>query len=210
MCVNWAFAPGQYFHNPKEERTPEEIKADAIQGKIGEFAVFKFLKEERGYDLDEPDYKTVRKKGQTDSGDLYFGDVKIQIKTFTSKTRILRLKKEEWDGNGVYHNWNKKSVVYTHFFMCRIEPGVRKILSLIDPSEFNADKVIELLSNVKFKVEITGYLNISDFRKIISEEQYIPAGTLINGSFSYGEDFYYCLTGDLRDALDIPRKKKDD
>ena len=42
--VKWAFSQ-KHFHDDEEERTPRQKKCDATQGKIGEFAVYKMLKD---------------------------------------------------------------------------------------------------------------------------------------------------------------------
>ena len=41
------------------------------------------------------------------------------------KKQFNKLKKEQFDSNGIYHNWGKKEpILYTYFFMCRINTGV--------------------------------------------------------------------------------------
>lgn len=204
--VGWAFAQ-KHFKNKDGSRTPKQIKCDAIQGKLGEFAVYKILKE-RGYELDEPDYTSVRDEGESDDGDLFLGDLKIQVKTNSSQNNLFRLKKEEFDQNGIYHNWGKKPpILYTYFFMCRINPGVRNALNLISDVEFNTENVLSFLPNINFRIEVTGFININDFRKIISENQFIPTNTKINNSYSFDEEFYYCQSGDLREIDEIRKKK---
>jgi hypothetical protein len=56
-------------------------------------------------------------------------------------------------------------------------------------------------------MEVTGFININDFRKIISEDQFIPAKTKINNAYSFNEEFYYSQTGDLREIEEISKKK---
>jgi hypothetical protein len=204
--AGWAFAQ-KYFKNTGEERTSRQIICDAIQGKLGEFAVYKILKE-KGYELKEPDYTSIRDKGEYDDGDLSIGDINIQVKTHNSKNNLFKLKKEEFDVNGVYHNWGKKKpILYTYFFMCRINTGVRKALESLEDSEFNLENVLKFTPHLNFKMEVTGFININDFRKIISENQFIPAKTKINNAYSFNEEFYYSQTGDLREIEEISKKK---
>jgi hypothetical protein len=204
--VKWAFSQ-KHFHDDEEERTPRQKKCDATQGKIGEFAVYKMLKE-RGYDLEEPDWTTIRDKGESDDGDLFLGDLKIQVKTNTSKNDLFKLKSEQFDSNGIYHNWGKKPpILYTYFFMCRINPGVRNAFETLSDSEFTLENVLSLITNINFRIEVTGFININDFRKIIAENHTIPINTKINGSFSFKKEFYYCQTGDLREIDEISKKK---
>lgn len=204
--VKWAFAQ-KHFRNDGEKRTPKQIRCDAIQGKLGEFAVYKILKE-RGYHLEEPDFTSVRDKGEYDDGDLSLGDINIQVKTHTNKNDLFKLKKEEFDSNGIYHNWGKKKpILYTYFFMCRINPGVRSALESIPDPEFTLENVLGFAPNINFRIEVTGFININDFKKIITENHYIPIGIKINGAFSFDEEFYYCQTGDLREIDEISKKK---
>ncbi len=204
--VKWAFSQ-KHFNDDEEERTPRQKKCDATQGKIGEFAVYKMLKE-RGYDLKEPDWTTIRDKGEYDDGDLFLGDLKIQVKTNTSRNDLFKLKKEQFDANGFYHNWGKKQpILYTYFFMCRINPGVRNAFESLSDSEFTLENVLGLIRDINFRIEITGFININDFRKIIAENHYIPVNTKINNSYSFKKEFYYCQAGDLRDIDEISKKK---
>ena len=204
--VKWAFSQ-KHFHDDEEERTSRQKKCDATQGKIGEFAVYKMLKE-KGYDLEEPDWTTIRDKGESDDGDLFLGDLKIQVKTNTSKNDLFKLKSEQFDSNGIYHNWGKKPpILYTYFFMCRINPGVRNAFETLSDSEFTLENVLSLITNINFRIEVTGFININDFRKIIAENHTIPINTKINGSFSFKKEFYYCQTGDLREIDEISKKK---
>lgn len=204
--VKWAFSQ-KYFHDDEEERTPRQRKCDATQGKIGEFAVYKMLRE-KGYDLEEPDWTTIRDKGQFDDGDLRLGDLNIQIKTHTSRNDLLKLKKEQFDSNGIYHNWGKKEpILYTYFFMCRINTGVRSAFESLSDEEFTLENVLNLIPNINFRIEVTGFINIKDFRKIIAENQFIPVNVKINNSFSFKKEFYYCQTGDLRGIDEISKKK---
>ena len=163
---------------------------------------------EKGYGLKEPDWTTIRDKGEFDDGDLFLGDLKIQVKTNTSKNNLFKLKREQFDSNGIYHNWGKKPpILYTYFFMCRINPGVRNAFETLSDSEFTLENVLSLISNINFRIEVTGFININDFRKIIAENHTIPINTKINGSFSFKKEFYYCQTGDLREIDEISKKK---
>ena len=69
------------------------------------------------------------------------------------------------------------------------------------------ENVLSLISNINFRIEVTGFININDFRKIIAENHTIPINTKINGSFSFKKEFYYCQTGDLREIDEISKKK---
>jgi hypothetical protein len=204
--VRWAFSQ-KHFNDDEEERTPRQKKCDATQGKIGEFAVYKMLKE-RGYSLEEPDWTTIRDKGEYDDGDLFLGDLKIQVKTNTSRNDLFKLKSEQFDSNGIYHNWKKKPpILYTYFFMCRINTGVRNAFESLSDHEFTLENVLDLIPNINFRIEVTGFININDFRKIIAENHTIPPNTKINNSYSFKKEFYYCQTGDLREIDEISKKK---
>ena len=198
--VIWA-GNGERFK--KSNRNRKEIIIDCIQGKIGEFALYKYLRS-IGYDINPPSLEIIE-RGSWDDGDLFLGDKKIQIKTSPYFSNLLLLKKNDWDLDGNYRfNINENSTPYKAFFLCRIKPSVQDVLG--DFEILNTSKTIETLSNVNFRADIPGFASLKDFREIISSGQYIKAGFKI-GNRTISEDQYYFQSGDLRDIDEIPSKK---
>lgn len=206
-CVSWGFD-----NEFKEDATHSEKTKKAILGKLGEFGIYKFLKE-RGYGVSYPDLE-VRKQGDWDDGDLSIDEKKINIKTTKNFGNLLLLKKADWNPEGNYKwglrklpNGNKERYVddtYKYFFLCRIKPDIENLL-VID-EETSKDEILSQLSNVKIQFDIPGFINIYDFKKIIEKNICIKKGDSI-GSRKFTEDLYYCQAGELRD-IDQIRKKK--
>lgn len=206
-CVNWGFDnefKGNEEHALKTKR--------AILGKFGEFGIYKFLKES-GYDVSYPDLK-VRKKGEWDDGDLLLGEGKINIKTTKHFGNLLLLKKDDWDSEGNY-NWGLKihpdgtrekylDTSYKYFFLCRIKPDIDDLIEIDEKT--SKDQIIDQLSNLRIQADIPGFINIYDFRKIISEDIHIKKGQSI-GARKFSEDLYYCQAGELRSIDQIQKKK---
>lgn len=198
--VVWA-GNGDSFKDFNRGRN-EKVR-NAIQGKLGEFALYKYLKSRR-YDINPPDLR-ILPRGQWDSGDLLLGNQKIQIKTGSHFSNLLLLRKKDWDSEGNYRfNTKEDTDPYTSFFLCRIKPGINEILTDFDPMDIN--KTLDILSNVNFRADIPGFVYLNDFKKIIHDEQYIRSGSKI-GSRDISDDHYYFQSGDLRDINEIPFKK---
>ena len=187
----------------KSGRNRKEIIIDCIQGKLGEFILYKYLIS-LGYDINPPGLE-ILERGSWDDGDLFIDDKKIQIKTSPHFSNLLLLKKKDWDLEGNYRfNIKENSAPYRAFFLCRIKPSIQEVLA--DFELLNTSKTIEILSNVNFRADIPGFATLRDFREIINSEQYIKSGFKI-GNRTILEDQYYFQSGDLRDIDEIPLKK---
>lgn len=198
--VIWA-GNGERFK--KSSRSRREIIIDCIQGKLGEFVLYKYLRS-IGYNINPPSLEIIE-RGSWDDGDLFLDDKKIQIKTSPHFSNLLLLKKNDWDLEGNYRfNISENSTPYKAFFLCRIKPSVQEVLANFEI--VNTSKTIEALSNVNFRADIPGFASLKDFREIISSHQYIKSGSKI-GSRNISDDHYYFQSGDLRDIDEIPHKK---
>lgn len=197
--VIWAISQEYFKENGRDKKT---IIRNAIQGKLGEFGVYKYF-QSKGYEIPLPDLK-IRKKGEWDDGDLFPEGKKIQIKTTKYSYNLLLLRKSDWDLNGNYKYGNNDNP-YKEIFLCRLKPCINDILP--KDIEYTIDNIIQFLSNVNFKIDIPGFIDIDDLKESISEGKYLKEGDLI-GSFPLEDDFYYFQSGDFRDIDEIPRKRK--
>ena len=179
---------------------------DSILGKFGEFALYKHLVK-IGYDLPSPDL-TVMGYGEWDDGDLFLEGKKISVKSTNFFSDLLLLKKEEWDQEGGYlYGRDGIDRSYKAFFLCRMKPNLDDILPIEGDDDPGIDHLNQCLEHVNFRMDIPGYITIEDFKKIIQNNMFIPAGGKI-GKKGFDLPLYYCQTGDLRDLDSIPNKKK--
>ena len=149
---------------------------------------------------------------------------KINIKTSTKASNTLLLKKSDWDSDGKYiHGNDGPDDSYKVFFLCRMKLNPRDFLTISDIpniddkekkiNELNLktyiDREIANLENVNFSMDIPGFIDIDDFRDLISQNLFIKAGCYLQTmNFKLSEHMYYCQAGDLREMDEIPKKKK--
>lgn len=190
---------------------------DSLKGKLGEFALYKHLLN-LGHEVKYPDL-TVRGKGKWDNGDIFVegkdqnGDIetkKLSVKTAYYFSDLLLLKKEEWDDRGGYLYTENKIPDYSYkaFFFCRMRPNLDDVLPIEGDNDPGIENLFESLRDIRFTMEISGYINIEDFKKIIQEGLFFRKGDYI-GKKKWEDSFYYCQSGDLREIDDIKRKKKE-
>ena len=199
--VIWAVSQKHFKAKGRDAKT---IIRNAIQGKIGEFGLYKYFKS-AGYDIDLPDLE-IRGFGEYDSGDLFVRDKKIQIKTTKSYYNLLLLDKKDWDENGNY-KYDKDEVKkpYSAFFLCRIKPSVDEVIPL--DIDYTIDNIMECISNANFRIDIPGFADMNDFKECITGERYLKCKNYL-GKLKLEKDIYYFQAGDLKDIDLISKNKK--
>ena len=205
QSVVWAVSQEHFKENGRDKKT---IIRNAIQGKLGEFGLYKYFKS-AGYDMELPDLK-IRGYGEYDNGDLFIRGKKIQIKTTKSYYNLLLLNKGDWDQNGNYKyikdvNDEKDKQPYDAFFLCRIKPSTDEVIP--DDIDYTIDNIIEYISNVNFRIDIPGFVSMDDFKECIYEERYLKNKNYL-GKLKLDKDIYYFQAGDLNDIDLIPKNKK--
>ena len=187
-------------------RVLDRVIKNSILGKLGEFAIYHFL-DRMGYLPAYPDLRVIEKGEKKNDGgyDLKILDKYwINVKTSTGASNTLLLKKDHFDslGNCVYRK-DPKDPPCQYFFLCRINPDLKRI-TLDDWTDINS--IVRELSQLRFKCDIPGFLTISDFKKIISENIIIESGQMLAvKDFKFDADTYYCQAGNLRDVEEIKK-----
>jgi hypothetical protein len=187
-------------------RTLDKVIRNSIIGKLGEFVIYHFL-DRMGYLPAYPDLKIIEKGEKKNDGgyDLKILDrYWINVKTSTGASNTLLLKKDHFDslGNCVYRK-DLKDPPCQYFFLCRINPDIKKIKL---ENWTDVDYVVSELSQLRFSCDIPGFLTISDFKKIISENITIESGQILAvKDFKFDVDTYYCQAGNLRDIEEIKK-----
>lgn len=215
-CIDHAYQLcwGSGYTKPRGRDKSTRFK-DALKGKLGEFALYKHLVS-LGHGVKYPDL-TVRGRGEWDDGDIFVEGKnsegkeefkKLSVKTAYYFSDLLLLKKDEWDelGGYIYTKDGIPDYSYRAFFLCRMKPNLDDVLMISGDSDPGIENLYKSLESVKFTMEITGYINIEDFKKIIQEGLFFKSGDYV-GKKKWEESFYYCQSGDLRDIDDIKRKR---
>ena len=196
----------------KGGRSRKSIIENALIGKLGEFGVYKLLKW-KGYNPSYPDL-SVRKKGHDGGIDLTIindpnveNNPGVNVKASTQFSNTLLLKKEDWDSTGNYkYRENPEHLACSFFFFVRISPDPKTFLKIDD--SVTSEIIIDQLEQRMFHADFPGYLNINDFREIISQDICLKEGEYLNSEkFRIPDDKYYCQTCDLRDIDTIKRIK---
>jgi hypothetical protein len=207
-CVKWAAHPGQHFK--AKGRALNTIIMNSILGKMGEFGLYKYFLS-LGHELDRPELK-IRSKGQWDTYDLLLQGKKIQVKSSSYKGNLLLLKKDDWDneGNYKYTVEGENNDPYSYFIFCRIKPSFKDLIP--DDQIYTEEKILETLSNVNFRIDIAGFINMDDFKKAIKDDKCLGSNCRINDAFNISEAAYYFDAGELREIgdIDIETPKKND
>lgn len=202
--VTWAI--GNKFQ--EDDRPRRIIIENALVGKLGEFAIYKLLKQ-KGYNPSYPDL-SIRLKGHDGGCDLTIPDVKnlkdvgINVKGSSYFSNTLLLKKGDFDSGGNYkHMNNPNDPKCYYFFLARISPRLKNVLNIDNDATY--DIIMDQLDQVYFQADVPGYLNIKDIREIISQDIHIKGGSKLNSKdFKINQDSYYCQAGDFRDIDSIP------
>lgn len=215
-CIDHAYQLcwGSGYIKPKGRDKSAKFK-DSLKGKLGEFALYKHLLS-IGHEVKYPDL-TVLGEGKWDDGDLFIegkdekGNAvskKLSVKTTYHFSDLLLLSKKEWDMNGGYLYTGSGIPDYTYkaFFLCRMRQNLDNVLDISGDEDPGMENLYKSLEGIRFSMEITGYINIEDFKRIIQQGMFFNIGDYV-GKKKWDESFYYCQSGDLRDIDDIKRKR---
>ena len=219
-CIDHAYELiwGSGYMKPNGRNKSARFK-DLLKGKLGEFALYKHLLG-LGYEVEYPDL-TIRGKGKWDNGDIFIKGKnqegneeikKLSVKTAYYFSDLLLLRKEEWDSEGgyLYTENGIPDYSYKAFFFCRMRPNLDSdgISSIEGDDNPGLENLYKSLQGIRFSMDIAGYINMDDFKRIISQGLFFESGVYI-GKKKWDESFYYCQSGDLRDIDEIKRKRKD-
>lgn len=193
-----------------------EIFADAFQGKIAEFALWKLLNNS-GIDVEEPDTEMYN-EGVWDSYDFIYEDIKIAVKSTKSFGQLMLLERDDWNGEGLYRpNVNTENERYDYFVLIRLEPHTSSVLkkgSLLYSNDCNRAKLEQLIVRQKFSYDILGYMTKNGLIRLIRDNYFIPQGAYLNRISKNNRmeaSNYYIQTGNLdpiADLTEILRKIK--
>ena len=207
VCFEFAYAMADGKHRENrsggsESRKPNQIFANAFQGKLAECILYNILIQEN-FTLDQPDFG-VYERGEWDSLDLEVNQKSISIKSTSYKGNFLLLETKDHDNNGVYLP-SKKAYDYT--VLIRIKDDLKQVLKgkrmLFDPSLSSAIDLKKIIDGITWEYDIAGYITNQIFKEIISDDQRICRGGTINTYTVMDAENYYIESGNMLRIEDL-------
>jgi len=194
----------------KHNRGDIDILADAFQGKIAEFAFFKFLK------LNDipcpPPVVDVWGRGKWDKFDFMANEYWINVKSVKYFSQNLLLEVGDWDDDCRYiPNISSGHSKYDFFVLLRMKPSAKDLFKENDvfgPDGVDEAKVISVIKREKWRFDIPGYITCDQFRQVILARHILPQNAMLNGTTKIDADNYYVQAGDLSSADELVLKFK--
>ena len=188
-----------YRSGGTHHRKNGEIFANAFQGKLAEFATYEYLKR-NGIDVEEPDI-SVYGLSKWDDYDLKANNKVINIKSTKEFGNLLLLERADWDHEARYiPNLGENNGIYDFFILVRLKPDIVKILKenrLYLSNECDYNTLKDLFNFSCFEYNIVGFITNDDLKTIITNDHYIPRGSVLNRFTTIDADNYYIQSDDM-------------
>ncbi len=190
------------------KRTTGEIFANAFQGKLAEFAVYRVLSRSFS-DISEPD-TSAYERGRWDAFDCEVQGEIIAVKSTKEYGNLLLLEAGDWDENGNYvQNWETEGQDYAVFILVRISPNCETIMKkagLLFLKEAPKEKLeIPLLQNPlnQWLFDIPGFATKGDVKCAIASGLFLRKGDKLGSYTEMDAGNYYIQSGDLRTLSEL-------
>ncbi len=206
------FATGMTFSREGEHRDHRsggqhrrkngEIFANAFQGKLTEFGLFKFLGD-RGIQISSPDVAKWE-LGKWDAIDLLVLNKKVNIKSTKHFGNLLLLETKDWNSDALYlPNISKGTEAYDIFVLTRIDPSCEDILKGLRflysevLNKADLDKLSQSIHGATWRFDIAGWLKREDLKDSIINGNILPQNSMLNGTVKMDAENYYVQAGDM-------------
>lgn len=180
-------------------RRKGEIFIDTFQGKIAEFAFYKYCKG-MGVEVSEPDM-SVMGLNQWDGCDFSFGGKQIAIKSTKFFGSLLLLETKDWNDNGEYiPNLGTGHELYDFFVLVKIKPDGASIMKRkrwLYSDEIKKDDLKAVICQESWQCGISGYITNEELIEIISNDYVLPQNSMLNGKTRMDAENYYVQDGDM-------------
>ena len=174
------------------QRDPNLIFRDVIEGKMGEFALYRYF--ERNNIMITPPDCSIHKKGTWDGGDFQFRNShNISIKTSKHFSQLLLLEKKDYqveEGRVFYKHDKDAPDVIIFVRVCHNIANFMKENNWTNIKDVKKD----MYQDSKTTCEISGYITNKDFKNLIDNDFIITKGTLLNGKVPMDADNYYIIS----------------
>lgn len=219
-----------YRSGGTEKRTDGQIFINTFQGKMAEFALYRYL-QSRNIELDPPDVSCFD-LGKWDSFDLKCQEKYLSVKSTSFKGNLLLLETKDWDENGEYipnHKEKKEenketketketeekeekeeNIRYDYVVLVRFNPDGKQIMkdnnllevTSLAPKEIH-EILIEKIRDREWEYDIPGFIYHSELVKMIRDRRKIPKGSILNGSTKMDAENYYFQTGNMHSVVEM-------
>lgn len=191
-------------------RTKGQIFINTFQGKMAEFALYRYLIE-HNIDVDIPDTEQYG-LGKWDAFDLNCQGKHFAVKSTKSYGDLLLLETKDWNVNGEYiPNLTEGISKYDYTVLVRFMPDGEKLMKqnylLYQKAEeipHNIrDILIEKIYNQNWEYDFPGFIYHSELVKLIREKCIIPRNAMLNGGTRMDAENYYFQTGNMHAMLEL-------
>ena len=193
-----------------EHRTKGQIFINTFQGKMAEYAVYRYLIS-RNIELPEPDTRTYE-LGKWDSFDLDVQGLHISVKSTKSFGDLLLLETKDWNENGEYKpNIENGTAKYDYTMLVRFTPdgeGIMKENRLLYQKDDDIpngirELLIEKVRDIQWKYDFPGFIYYSELIKMIRDKHIIPKNAMLNGRTKMDAENYYFQTGNMHSMMEL-------
>lgn len=200
-------------------RTKGQVFINTFQGKMGEFALYRYLVDNKIYPS-APDCQKFN-LGKWDSFDLKCQNKKISIKTTKHYGNLLLLETKDWNDDGEYiPNREDNDCKYEYTVLARFSPDGEEIMKnnnlLYQKDEeipHNIKEVlIDVFKSINWEYDFPGFIYYSELVKMIRDRNIIPKGAILNGKKPMDAENYYFQTGNMHNISELflrPTKEDD-
>jgi len=191
-------------------RTMGQIFINTFQGKMAEFALYRYLKS-RYIEVDKPDVSEY-KLGKWDSFDLDCQGKHFSVKSTKSYGDLLLLETKDWNKKGEYiPNLLEGTAKYDYTVLVRFTPdgeGLMKEKKLLYQRENEIpsnirELLIETIYRKNWIYDFPGFIYHSELVKLIKEGRIIPQSAMLNGRTKMDAENYYFQTGNMHSMPEI-------
>ena len=181
-----------------------EIFINVFQGKLSELAIYNYFFQFNRIlyqQLSPPDFE-VYGLSEWDDCDLQLKGECFSIKSTKHYGELLLLECKDWNTLGQYKaNINtEKPDIFDYFILVRLKPDGEQLLKskhLFYENAVDKEMLYQLIKNQEWRFDVPGYLRHKDLVEIITKQQILPQGALLNGRIKMDAENYYAQSGDL-------------
>ena len=191
-------------------RTMGQIFINTFQGKMAEFALYRYL-ENHHIDVEKPDIDQY-KLGKWDTYDICCQKKLISVKSTKYYGNLLLLETKDWDENGEYKpNIPETTSRYDYTVLVRFKPDGESLMKqqglLYQKENEIPDNIRSILTeniyNQDWKYDFPGFIYNSELIRMIREHKIIPQNAMLNGKTKMDAENYYFQTGNMHGMMEM-------
>ena len=191
-------------------RTKGQIFINTFQGKMAEFALYRYL-QRLNIDVKRPDVETYE-KGKWDSFDLECQGKHMSIKSTKSYSDLLLLETKDWNENGEYiPNLANGDAKYDYTLLVRIRPNGDDLMHTHGLLYQKNDEIPEnikallyqILLDKNWEYDFPGFIYHSELVKLIRQNRVIPKDAMLNGRKKMDAENFYFQTGRMHPVEEL-------